>query len=159
MPSFRHARVLSAVAAIVAVLLLGGAVSASADDGPPLTTPGAPTGTSSAPAPDSSTGRAAAAAAVSCNYMEFCVSKDTYFNGPTFKFTVASSNWSAVSYVDLFNEDSSWRSRWTVPVVVYDGLQFSGPQTLCVNINWDVYYANGANDRGSSHKWDGRNSC
>ena len=96
---------------------------------------------------------------IACNYEEFCVSKDINFQGPTFKFMVANSNWSFTSYADLYNEDSSWRSRWTVPVVVYDYTQYGGGQTICVNVNWDVYYATGANDRGASHKWDGRGSC
>ncbi len=157
MPLFRHAHVLFGVTAIVVGTLLAATGSASADDSPPVTTPGAPTGASSAPA--AVPAGAVTAAAVACNSMEFCVSKDTYFNGATFKFTAASSNWSAVSYANLYNEDSSWRSRWTVPVVVYDYTQYAGSQTLCVNVNWDVFYNNSASDRGSSHKWDGRNSC
>lgn len=158
MPLFRHTRVLLGIVLTTAALLVGTAGAAAADDSPPVTTPGAPTGASSAPAPVPAAG-AVTAAAVACNSMEFCVSKDTYFNGPTFKFTVANNNWSAVSYANLYNEDSSWRSRWTVPVVVYDYTQYAGGQTLCVNVNWDVFYNNGASDRGSSHKWDGRNSC
>jgi hypothetical protein len=146
-------------ATMVAGLLLIGSVSpASADDSPPVTTPGAPTGTRSAPAGGASPG-AAKAAAPSCSYQRFCISKDTYFNGPTYRFTTANSNWSLVSYANLYNEDSSWASRWTVPVTVYDYTNYGGGRTICVNVNWNVYCATGANDRGSSHKWDGRSAC
>lgn len=146
-----------AIAAVLLALAVGGAGSAAADDSPPVTTPGAPVGTSAAPAP--APGGGFSVQAVSCASSEFCVSKDTYFNGPTFKFTGANTNWSYVDYVNLYNEDSSWRSRWTVPVVVYDYTLYGGGQTICVAQNWDVYYANGASDRGSSHKWDGRGAC
>lgn len=141
-------------ATMVAALLLIGSVSRASADDSPVTTPGAPTGTRSAPAPG-----AAQRAAATCSYQQFCISKDTYFNGPTYRFTTASSNWSLVSYANLYNEDSSWRSRWTVPVTVYDSTNYGGGRTICVNVNWDVYYATGANDRGSSHKWDGRSAC
>ncbi|WP_166442279.1 peptidase inhibitor family I36 protein [Nakamurella flava] len=131
---------------------------ANADDSPPVTTPGAPVGSSAAPAPAAGSGTAARAA-LACASQEFCVSKDTYFNGPTYKFTQANTNWSFTSYANLYNEDSSWRSRWDVPVVVYDYTQFSGAQTICVAQGWDVFYNSSASDRGSSHKWDGRPSC
>ena len=142
-------------ATMVAGLLLIGSVSpASADDSPPVTTPGAPTGTRSAPAPSASQ-----RATSTCSSQQFCVSKDTYFNGPTYRFTGPNSNWALVSYANLYNEDSSWSNRLSVPFSVYDNTNYGGGRTVCVNANWDVFYATGANDRGSSHKADGRSAC
>jgi len=91
-------------ATMVAGLLLIGSVSPASADSPPVTTPGAPTGTRSAPAGGASP-EAAKAAAPSCSYQRFCVSKDTYFNGPTYRFTGPNSNWALVSYANLYNED------------------------------------------------------
>jgi len=145
-------------ATMVAGLLLIGSVSPASADSPPVTTSGAPTGTRSAPAGGVSP-EAAKAAAPSCSYQRFCVSKDTYFNGPTYRFTGPNSNWALVSYANLYNEDSSWSNRLSVPFSVYDNTNYGGGRTVCVNANWDVFYATGANDRGSSHKADGRSAC
>ena len=141
-------------ATMVAGLLLIGSVSPASADSPPVTTPGAPTGTRSAPAPSASQ-----RATSTCSSQQFCVSKDTYFNGPTYRFTGPNSNWALVSYANLYNEDSSWSNRRSVPFSVYNLTNYGGGRTVCVNANWDVFYATGANDRGSSHKADGRSAC
>lgn len=54
----------------------------------------------------------APALAITCYRGEFCVSKDTYYNGTTWKFQYADSNWAFVDYWNLNDEDSSWRGYW-----------------------------------------------
>lgn len=95
-----------------------------------------------------------------CYGGEFCVFRATNYNQAyeMYRFTGADDAWwwgqSAIS-----NDDSSWYSKWSVTVRVYDYDSYGGPVTVCLK-SYTGWTSNSyANDRGGSHKWNGVSSC
>lgn len=71
-----------------------------------------------------------------------------------YRFTGANGIW-WWDAAQIQNADSSWENLWSVSVRIYDSQNFGTPVTLCVSPGWIVYYNTSANDRGSSHKYNG----
>lgn len=110
----------------------------------------------------STIGLAVSAQAVdrNCYSGEFCVYRDRDFNtnNSMYRFTGADAFWFNHA-PQIQNDDSSWRNYWSVTARVYDTQSYGGDVTVCIPSNYQLAYSAASNDRGSSHKYNGVNSC
>ncbi|MEU6881280.1 peptidase inhibitor family I36 protein [Streptomyces sp. NPDC046712] len=94
-----------------------------------------------------------------CYDGNFCVYQAHEFNTnyPMYRFSGADSNWSDQSAI--YDNDSSWRNRWSVTVKVYAYAGYSTVNT-CFNPGYQLGSGGSSqNDNGRSHKWDGTSWC
>jgi len=106
---------------------------------------------------------ASAAVDRTCYPSNFCVYKHYGYqiaNPDDIMYRFAGADWTWAYHRPAINDqDSSWYNNWSVPSVVYLNASYEGGMTVCVNSGTGVWYNASANDKGSSHKWDGRGSC
>ncbi|WP_329116959.1 peptidase inhibitor family I36 protein [Streptomyces sp. NBC_01353] len=95
-----------------------------------------------------------------CYDGNFCVYQAQEFNTnyPMYRFSGADANWSDQSAI--YDNDSSWRNRWSVTVKVYALANYSTVNT-CFNPGYQLGASGSSsqNNNGRSHKWDGTSWC
>jgi|SRR5215831_2284131 len=157
------------LAILAAALATALAVSGALPSGASTTTPRAPAHAAALVGLNQAAAPAAPAALFRCPSGDFCVYSLPGFGGAIYGWSGNDANWSnnyfnlgSGIFVTVNNYDHSWTNNGTAcagcdHVRVFNGTNYGGGRTICLNRGQAVSANSSAADKGSSHSWYG--SC